>query len=289
MRHVSNVGLAALMAAIALAGCKKPPSVGPADVAALPEAATSASPKQGKAPPAPSPGAPMLAYDYAYDLRLPGSNVRPMLARHEQACTSAGPAQCQVISADMDSNRDDAEATLKLRASEAWLSRFRAGLDGDAKAAGGRIQRSGVQTEDLTRSIVDTGAAIRAKTMLRDRLERLLAERPGKLPDLLELEQNIAQVQGEIDASQSEMAVMQARVAMSKMTVTYATARSAISSRTTEPLVQAANGFVGNVLAVLAALVTLASFLLPLAIVAALGWAALKWAKRRRAASVHTP
>jgi hypothetical protein len=225
----------------------------------------------------------MLAYDYAYDLQVPAAGVRPLMSRHEQACVSAGPALCQVVSAEASSDRDEADGTLKLRAAEIWLGKFRAELDGDAKAAGGKVRRSQTQTEDLTRQIVDTGAAIRAKSLLRDRLEQLLANRPGKLSDLLELEQNIAQTQGEIDAAQSELAVMQGRVAMSNLTITYAPPPAAISPRALDPLAQAARGFAGNALGVTAGLVTLASFMLPLGVLAALAGLAWRWRSRRRA------
>ena len=63
-----------------------------------------------------------------------------------------------------------------------------------------RITSTNTTTEDLTRSIVDTDAANRARTVLRDRLERLLAERPGDLSEIMQLLTEIARVQGEIDA-----------------------------------------------------------------------------------------
>ena len=287
MRRVSTVVLAGACVGLVLAGCERPASAPLLQDAAAVASALETKAKPGTGSPAqpPAASAPMLAYDYSYDLRLPSQSVRPTLARHEQACVSAGPATCQVIAANLDAGGDDAGGTLKLRATAAWIGRFRAGLDADVKGPGGGIQQSGVQTEDLTRSIVDGGAAIRAKTLLRDRLEKLLAERPGKLSDLLDLEKNIADVQGEIDAAQSELAVMQARVDMSGLTLSYASSQPAIGGRTFQPLANAAHGFAGNVLAVLAALVTISSFLLPLALVVGLGWIVWRRIRRRRVQS----
>ena len=286
MLRSSRTMAAGALIGLALAGCKKPMPVDQAEhIAAPAPAAPAAGGARSHAASAPAAAAaPMLAYDYGYGLRLPSAAVRPLMSRHEQACVAAGPALCQVVSADVTSGSDDAEATLKLRAAESWLTRFRASLDGEAKAAGGRVQRAGTQAEDLTRQLVDTGAAIRAKTLLRDRLEQLLASRPGKLSDLLELEQNLAQVQGEIDAAQSELAVMQARVAMSSVTIAYSPAQAAISGRDLEPLAQAARGFAGNALGVTAGLVTIASFLLPPTVLAALAWLGWRWRSRRRLA-----
>jgi len=281
MRRVSTGAWVVALAVLTVVGCKAKPaggelaqSYGDAPVA-----------KAGIARPAqPAPAAaPMLAYDYSYDLETPSDRVRPLLTRHEQACVAAGPATCQVLAADVQTDRDQTSGTLKLRAAEAWLASFRNGLETDATTAGGKVLRSGVQSEDLTRSIVDTGAAVRAKTMLRDRLEQLLAQRPGKLSELLELEQNIATVQGDIDASQSELAVMQARVAMSSLTVSYESNSGAISGRTIRPLANAFGGFAANSLMVLAGMVTLLSFLLPIGLAIVLVWLGWRWiAKSRR-------
>jgi hypothetical protein len=272
-RH-SHLVLTVAALSLAVAGCKKPAPVSQAELttapapAEAPAADASAKPDAARLP----VPVPMLAYDYAYALRLPGAAVRPLMSLHEQACISAGPATCQVIAADLTSGRDNAEGTLKLRATESWLGAFRSGLDGQIKAVGGQIQSSNIRTEDLTRQVVDTGAAIRAKAALRDRLERLMSEHPGKLKDAVELEQNIASVQGEIDAASSEQSVMQERVAMSSLTIDYAPVEAAISARSLQPLSQAAHGFAGNALAVTATLVTLTSYLLPFALIAGLAW-----------------
>ena len=280
MRRVSTVIQAAVLSALLLAGCKPKPAYDGQAQIATEEVAAAKGPAR---PAAPMPAsAPMLAYDYNYELRAPAEQVRPLLARHEQACRAAGPAVCQVLAADTQSDGDEASGTLKLRAVEAWTARFRGGLEADARSAGGRVERSAVATEDLTRSIVDTGAALRAKTLLRDRLEKLLAERPGKLSDLLDLETEIAKVQGEIDAGQSELAVMNDRVAMSTLTVNYSADGRLLGRRATEPLSNALEDFFGHAIAALAMLIALLSYLLPLLVIAGLGWIGVGRLRRRR-------
>lgn len=166
---------------------------------------------------------PMLAYRYDYGIEAPAKAVRTLVSRHEAACVTASPSVCQMTGAQVEEVGDDqVRGSLTLRATPAWLRRFREGLESDAKAQGGRVVESTVSSEDLSRQIVDTEAAIRAKTTLRDRLVNLLANRSGKLSELLELERELARVQGEIDATQSELQVMRARVAMSELTISYA-------------------------------------------------------------------
>jgi hypothetical protein len=108
---------------------------------------------------------------------------------------------------------------LEVQATAPWIARFRAGAE--AKAAGGRLDGAQVQSEDLSRSIVDTEAAVRAKAALRDRLQQLLADQPGKLSDVMDVEHELTQAQTDLDATQSELAVMRTRVATSKLAIAY--------------------------------------------------------------------
>jgi hypothetical protein len=152
---------------------------------------------------------------------------------------------------------------LALRAAPTWLAKFRAGLAADAKAAGGRVTSTQVGSEDLSRQIVDTEAALRAKTTLRDRLQGLLASHPGSLSDLLDVERELANVQGEIDATQSELAMMQARVATSEVTIQYASSGGVASRGVWSPLAEALGDFFGLLAGTLGVMVRLAAVLTP--------------------------
>jgi hypothetical protein len=157
-----------------------------------------------------------------------------------------------------------------------------AGLESQADEAGGRLTSQTVQSEDLTRQIVDTEARLRALTALRDRLQELLRSRPGRLSDLLEVERELARVQGEIDATQSNLAVMRTRVAMSELTLNYQSAPRPVGSDTLEPLRHALANFLGIVVAGFAAIITIIAGLIPVAVVVVpLVWLALRWRKRR--------
>ncbi|HRD45453.1 MAG TPA: DUF4349 domain-containing protein, partial [Caulobacter sp.] len=209
-------------------------------------------------------GVPMLAYTYRYAIETPAGKVRALAASHEAACVAAGPAQCQVTSfLVQEFGEDSLRATLELHAAPAWLKRFRDGLSDDAKGAGGRVNSSNVSSEDLSRQIVDTEARLRAMTTLRDRLQALLADRPGKLSDLVEIERELARVQGDIDSTTSQLAVMRGRVAMSEVTLNYES-RGVLAPRGVwSPLVNAFTDFIGIVAFTLAAMVRLVAWLLP--------------------------
>ena len=217
MRSTATVlVLVALTGALSITACNEAitPADGPADVSMMnvdPEALNMTS------------GVPMLAYAYRYLIEAPSIGVSALARRQEAACTAAGPAVCQVVSAQLGLRRGERSGALKLRAVPSWIASFRGHLETDVQAVGGRLASQIVRTEDLAGSMVDLGAALRAKALLRDRLEKLLSRRADGLAEVLELEKSIAEVQGEMDSIRSQLAGMQVRVRMADLTLTYRT------------------------------------------------------------------
>ena len=141
--------------------------------------------------------------------------------------------------------------------------------------------------------MVDTGARLNSAKTLRDRLQKLLAERPGKLADLIEIERELARVQAEIDATESVLAAMRLRVAMSDLTLTYQARYTAASESIWRPLGDAFQGFLPSVVLSLAAIVefisaTLLWILLLGAVAAGLGWLWRRRRARRKGAAAPT-
>ena len=230
-------------------------------------------------------GPPQLAYSYSYALSLPNDHVNDLRRRHEAACNAAGFKLCQVVSTSFtEGDHDNSRGQLVIRAAPAWLQGFRNGLAGEAKGAGGKIDTAEVTSEDLSRDIVDTGAQLRAKTTLRDRLQGLLANHPGKVSDLLAVERELARVQGEIDAAQSELTVMQGRVAMSDVTLKYV-ASDVLGASVRSPLGIALHDFFQLSATSLAAMISVVAALLPWALLAAL----LAWLFRKRLPGLRWP
>jgi hypothetical protein len=224
-----------------------------------------------------------LAYAYAVGLEIPSQRLSGVMDAHVQACQSAGPRLCQLIGSNRQGDPDSfMQGYVSMRGEPTWLRTFMGGLEAQADEAGGRIVSQSVNSEDLTRQIVDTEARLRALTALRDRLQELLRSRPGRLADLLEVERELARVQGEIDATQSGLAVMRTRVAMSELTLNYGSSPRPVGSDTLEPLRQALANFLGIVVAGFAAIITIIAGLIPVAVVVVpLVWLALRWRKRR--------
>jgi hypothetical protein len=239
-------------------------------------------------PPAPTPAggtaSPVLFLAYAYSLRmeLPADRLAGVMDAHVAACQQAGPRVCQLIGSNRSGEPESQMfGTVQFRAEPVWLRAFMGNVSGQVDEAGGKILEQSTSTEDLTRAIVDTEARLRATRALRDRLQRLLESRPGRLADLLEVERELARVQGEIDATESNLAVMRTRVSMSELTLGYSSAPQSLRSDTFKPLTDALAGFLGLVVGSFATIIFIIGILLPWVLVVGLvGWLALKWRRR---------
>lgn len=297
--------LAAGLMGLALIGCSPEgamtaPEAAPQGMVTEEYAADAAAPAEGRmqggaggeqdaARDAPAAGAPLLAYVYGASLELPFREVRATMARHEAACRAAGPAVCSVLGSSVNATGDEQVfGQMQLRAAPRWLDAFRAGLDAEARTAGGRVRETSVSSEDLTRQIVDTDARLRAQKTLRDRLQQLLRSRPGRLSDLLETERELARVQGEIDSAESQLAVMRQRVATSLLNLGYQSKPNAVTGGTFAPVASALTEFAGIVMQGFAVIIRLVAVLIPVgAVLAPLAWLVWRWRRRRAAAKAQ--
>lgn len=279
---------AAAAASALLAGCQEvarqhsDEAVDVAMVEIAPPAAAATSPVSKAAA---SVVAPSIAYAYRFGLELPAEAVPTVMGRHEQACIAAGPSACQVIGSNSSRmGRDAVEASLEMRATPAYVVRFRAALEGDARGAGGRVARQAVESEDLTRQLVDTEAQMRAMQTLRDRLQQLLATRSGTLDQLLQVERELARVQGELDATRSALAVMQTRVQTSRLDVTYSAAGQLAPDSAARPVVDALNSAAYAFMRSLGVLILFIASVLPVLLVGVpLIWLLWRWRRSVRA------
>ncbi|HRP12094.1 MAG TPA: DUF4349 domain-containing protein [Terricaulis sp.] len=296
--------VAALILAGALAACADQYAAAPGESASAPspmyggramdvpteESAPAAAPPppaaDGQAQPSqPAGPAPTLylAYTYGIGIELPSERVEALMGAHERACVEAGPRLCQLISSNRSGDpQSSVQGYMSIRGEPQWLRSFMSGMQAQADDAGGRIVSQTTGAEDLTRAIVDTEARQRALTSLRDRLQEILRSRPGRLADLLEVERELARVQGELDAIQSNLAVMRTRVAMSELSLSYQSTPRSLGSDTFRPLREAFASFLGIIVGVFAAMVVFVAGLIPFLIVGIpLGWLLLRWRKQR--------
>ncbi|MEZ5953881.1 MAG: DUF4349 domain-containing protein [Hyphomonas sp.] len=227
-----------------------------------------------------------IAYSHSLGMRLPVAAIEPTMQTHIDACNTAGPTICMVTNSWLNAySEDEASGSLQIRATPAWIDTFLKGVDAEAKAAKGEVFNRQTTAEDLTVSIIDTDARLKSLQTLQARLEQLLADRPGKLGELLETERELARVNGEIDSLKSTLAALRQRVDMSQLSVSYETKRNPVSRGALQPLAHAFGDFFYNLSSALAAVITAFAVGLPwLLLIGVFLWVWLKliWPRIRR-------
>ncbi len=242
--------------------------------------------EEGEAAPE-APGAVQyIAYSHSIGMRLPVKSIEPTMLGHVAACNAAGPTVCVVTNSSLNAySEDQASAQLYLRATPAWIDTFLGGVEAEAEAAKGEITSRQTTAEDLTVTIIDTDARLKAQTVLQARIEELLEDRPGNLGELLETQRELARVNGEIDSLTSSLAALRQRVDMSQLSVSYETKVNPVSGGTLSPLSDAFGNFFYNLSGAVAAVITAFAVGLPwLLLIGALLWIWLRliWPRIRR-------
>jgi hypothetical protein len=88
-----------------------------------------------------------------------------------------------------------------------------------ATAALGRVLSRQIGESDVTTRYIDVEARLKTRLALRDRLQALLAEAKS-VEDVLNIERELARVQGEIDAMQGQLDYLDRQVAESTIDLT---------------------------------------------------------------------
>lgn len=201
---------------------------------------------------------------------------------HRERCREAGPTICQIRSANARTDRNQYfSATLQLRAVPDWIANFRADLQGETEAGGGRITTQTSNATDLTSPILDTEARLTAKRQLRDRLTALLEHENASVEELVHLERELSRVQGDIESSEAQLEAMRARVSMSTLNLNYSTERPPVSNGAFAPVGEALSNSVRNFSSALGDVITFLVFLIPwLIVIIPGGWLALQALRR---------
>ncbi len=250
-----------------------------ADAAADAAAFAPASGRTGRPELVPPP-APIaqIAYAYSYALSLPRDRGAETMSRHELECVAAGAGYCQVVSSEADWTARRPGGRLELRGQPEWINRFRSGLALDASNAGGRLDAARTVGEDVTRNIDAALTGARTTASLADRIKALQARRGGTLAQRLQIEQELSDLKRQQDEQQVELRALNDRVLSARLTIDYRQGGAFASNSPVRPVAQAMHDALGLSMGVLAILITAGSLLLPIGVIVAVTW----WALRRR-------
>jgi Domain of unknown function (DUF4349) len=227
--------------------------------------------------------AQLIAYTYNYGFKVPPAKMEGLLGAHKKACEDAGPAKCYVMNSQISGiGSESSSGYLQVRGSGDWVKKFQTGMEDTLKPFDANLDSNNDTAEDLTVQIVDSEARLKSMKTMRDRLQELLRDRPGRLSDLLEIEREFARVQADIDSHESILAALKLRVAMSVMTLNYQPKYEAASESIWRPLGDAFGNFIPNMARTLAHIVEFIGGILPVGLVLGLVIWFVMWLFGRR-------
>ena len=103
-----------------------------------------------------------IAYTHSLGMRLPVESIQSVMDGHVAACNAAGPSKCIITNSWYNSySEDEASASLQIRAVPEWIDTFLNQVDAEAEGANGEVTNRHTAAEDLTVTIIDTGARLR--------------------------------------------------------------------------------------------------------------------------------
>jgi hypothetical protein len=148
----------------------------------------------------------------------------------------------------------------------------------------GKLETVNSTAQDVGEEFVDVTARVTNSRRLEERLLSLLANRTGKLDEVLRVERELARVREEIERYEGRLRYLSTRAAMSTLTITVHEPAPILGSDPGQNPISAAlrrawRNFVGLIAGIVASL----GILIPLALIAVAGWFGYKRWRHRNA------
>ena len=147
----------------------------------------------------------------------------------------------------------------------------------------GKVESVNVNAEDVGEEYVDIAARVENAHRLEARLIALLANRTGKLQEVLSVERELARVREEIERYEGRLRFLRARVALSTLTINvHERAPIIVPVAGDGPIMEAFRDAWRNFVGLVAAFIASLGVLIPLGAMAFLGWLVVRrWAPWR--------
>jgi len=190
--------------------------------------------------------------------------LEPAIARVQQMAQQLGG---YVANTSMTGGSQDVrQASLELKLPAARWDQAVAGL-----RPLGRLESLTTSTEDVGEEYVDVTARMNNARRLEQRLVELLANRTGKLEDVLAVERELARVREEIERFEGRLRYLRSRVSLSTLTVKLHEPTPVIGGRPGgNPILRAFSESWDNFIGFLAGLIAMLGWLVPLLVLFAL-------------------
>jgi len=147
----------------------------------------------------------------------------------------------------------------------------------------GKVETVSSSAQDVGEEFVDITARVTNAKRLEERLISLLANRTGRLDDVLRVERELARVREEIERYEGRLRYLSSRVAMSTLTITVHEPGPILGNNPGDnPIGEALRRAWRNFVGLIAGLIASLGVLIPLAALVFAGWVGYRrWRKSR--------
>lgn len=149
----------------------------------------------------------------------------------------------------------------------------------------GKLETVQVSTEDVGEQYTDIAARVVNAHRLEDRLIDVLANRPGKLQDILAVERELARVREEIERYEGRLRYLKSRAATSRLTLAVHEPIPVIEQTGQSPLLDAVRQAWGRFLVMVALAIGWSGVVIPVGLIVTGAW----WTLRRRRRPLPQP
>ena len=202
-----------------------------------------------------------LAVSHAYTLRLPAPDVERVLSAHLDVCRAL---KCEIMESRIQKHPDGrVSAWVTLRIPPEAFTEFAAALSGPPV----ELISHSETVEDKTIPLLDVEKRLEVKIALRDRLALMLKDRRGEtLADLLAVERELAQVQGDIEAETAQRDYLRSQTNTIRVSLRYEGATGMAGGLDFSRLIDSLGDFGQTMMISAAALITFIALALPWAV-----------------------
>lgn len=215
-----------------------------------------------------------LAYEHAFSVLLASQDMRPRFEAVRTACIQAERGTCTLLTAELSSG-EYTRAKIVARVQPEFVARLV-----EIASVGGEIQEQTTKAEDLAAPVADTERNLAWLTRHRDRLIAFQDRKDINVEQLIQLSEQIARTQSQIETLTAERGNLQRRIDTDLVTLTLF-ARWSPQRSVMAPVRDAAAEFVPNFFMALGALMQFVSFLLPWLIILVPLVVGARWVWRR--------
>lgn len=222
-----------------------------------------------------------IALSQQISLRIPGPSLQSAWETlQQQALQMNG----EIVNAALDSSHTDApSASLSVRIPPEKLDAYLALLK-----KSGTITSQHIGSEDKTSEVIDIDARMKNLAEARDQLRLMLAERKGKLSEILEVQKALTETQSELDSLSGQRKALEALTSRVSLNIQLNSAVSLSNNdnwTAWDAILSDWQSIGYGVTAIALTLVGMLPLLIPAGIIVWLIWRRIKRARRKRVTS----